>query len=44
MERPSYEVDSPHINASSWPWIVAGVAICALHVLLFLVAWLQHSA
>jgi hypothetical protein len=39
MDRPSYEVDSPFINAPSWPWAVAGWTISALHVLFFLAAW-----
>jgi hypothetical protein len=41
MERPSYEIDSPYINAPNWPWTVAGVAVSALHALFFLVAWIR---
>jgi hypothetical protein len=44
MDRPSYEVDSPHINAPHWPWAMAGWTICALHVVFFLIAWINHSA
>jgi hypothetical protein len=44
MDRPSYEVDSPHINAPNWPWALAGWIISALHVLFFLVAWMHRSA
>jgi hypothetical protein len=43
MSRPSYEVDSPHINAPQWPWAVAGWTISALHVVFFLEAWIQRS-
>jgi len=41
VERPSYEVDSPYINAPSWPWSVAGGLLCTLHLLYFLVAWMH---
>jgi hypothetical protein len=44
MDRPSYEVDSPHIDAPNWPWILAGWTISTLHVLLFLAAWMRHLA
>jgi hypothetical protein len=41
MERPSYEVDSPYINAPTWPWMVAGWAFSTLHILFFLAAWIR---
>jgi hypothetical protein len=41
MDRPSYEIDSPYINAPHWPWTVAGVTVSAVHVLFFFVAWMQ---
>ena len=44
MERPSYEVDSPYINAPNWPWAMAGWTISALHLLFFLAAWMHRSA
>ena len=44
MERPSYERDSPYINAPNWPWMLAGWTISALHVLFFLLAWMHRSA
>jgi hypothetical protein len=43
MERPSYEVDSPYINAPTWPWLVAGWAVSTLHVLFFLAAWMRAA-
>ena len=43
MDRLSHEVDSPYINAPNWPWTVAGVTLSALHVLLFVVGWLQRA-
>jgi len=43
-DRPSYEVDSPYINAPSWPWAVAGWAVSALHLVFFVVAWITRSA
>ena len=43
MERPSYEVDSPRINAPSWPWTLAGLTVSALHALFFLASWIQRS-
>jgi len=44
IDRPSYEIDSPYINAPSWPWSLMGYVLCALHVLFFLVAWMQRTA
>jgi hypothetical protein len=41
MERPAYEVDSPYINAPSWPWALAGWTVSALHVVFFVVAWIH---
>jgi hypothetical protein len=43
MERPSYEFDSPHINAPTWPWTVAGWTVSALHLMFFVVAWIERS-
>jgi hypothetical protein len=43
MERPSYERDSPYINAPIWPWALAGWTISALHLFLFLAAWMQQA-
>jgi hypothetical protein len=43
MERPSYEVDSRHINAPTWPWAVAGWTAGTLHILFFLTAWIRHA-
>src|SRR5215204_2162458 len=43
-ERPSYEVDSAHINAPHWPWAVAGWTMSALHILFFVAAWIHRSA
>jgi hypothetical protein len=43
MERPSYEIDSPHINAPTLPWALAGWTVSALHVLFFVAAWMHRS-
>jgi hypothetical protein len=42
MDRPQYEIDSPYINAPSWPWMAAGWTVSALHVGFFLVAWMHR--
>ena len=44
MERLSHEVDSPHINAPTRPWLLAGWTFSALHVLYFLAAWMHRTA
>ncbi len=44
MERPSYEIDSPYINAPDWPWTLVGWTVSALHVLFFVSAWVFRSA
>jgi hypothetical protein len=44
MERLSFDIDSPYINAPSWPWAVAGWTISAFHVLFFLAGWILRSA
>ncbi len=36
---PLPEVYGPHINAPVWPWFVAGWVVCALFVVMFLLAW-----
>lgn len=41
MDRPAYEVDSPYINAPSWPWAVAGWTVSVLHLVFFIVAWVR---
>jgi hypothetical protein len=43
MDRPSYEIDSPHLNAPTWPWVLAGWTVSALHVLFFVAPWIQRS-
>jgi hypothetical protein len=44
MDRPAYEMDSPHINAPNWPWAAAGWTVSGLHVLFFVAAWIQRTA
>jgi hypothetical protein len=41
MDRPSYEIDSPYINAPTWPWTVAGLTVSTFHLLFFVLAWMR---
>jgi hypothetical protein len=38
---PPYEFGSPHIDATVWPWSIAGWSLAALLVLLFVLARLS---
>lgn len=40
-DEPLVEVDSPHINAPAWPWLVAGGILGAMFVVLFILARLS---
>ena len=44
VKHPAYERDSPYINAPNWPWSLAGCVLSALHLLFFLIAWMQQAA
>jgi len=42
-EKARYEFYSPHVNASVWPWTVAGWTLAVIVMLLFLAMWLRSS-